>query len=488
MAIDFNLIPVSLLVPGVRVEIDESKASSGAAIQEFRALIMAQKTASGSAPKDIPVALPNVEDANALFGEGSMAARMSQKFRGRNAFTNLDVIPLDDDGSAVAASGTLTFVGTATGAGTIFFYIGGDRLTAGVAIGDTETIIATAVVAAIDAAEGLAITAAAAVGVVTLTARNAGVIGNKIDLRFNFNPGEVFPAGITGTPAAMTGGTTNPVLTAAIAAMGETQYNVIAFPYVDATSLTAIEAELLSRFGPLRAIEGVAIAGEQDSVANLQTLGNTRNSQFVSILGLDSFPGIPTERAAQVAGLVAFFGAIDPARPFQTLRLGGLSPAEVDRFTIQEQDLLLQDGVSTLVTGPGGVIQISRLVTTRTKNDAGFVDTAFRDVNDVLQIGFYRFSWSARMSTRFPRHKLAEELSGTADGGQNVLTPIGLKTESVAHYGNLEALGIVQDRRFFEDNSLFEISSTDPNRIDALLAPRLTGQARVIAAKVQFRE
>ncbi len=488
MGIDFNLIPVSLLVPGVRVEIDESKASSGPAIQEYRALILAQKTASGSAPAEIPVSLPNVEDANALFGEGSMAARMAQKFRGRNAFTNLDVIPLDDDGAAVDATGTLTVVGTATGSGTIFFYIGGDRLIAAVAVGDTETDVATAIVAAIDAAEGLAITAAAVVGVVTLTARNGGTVGNKIDLRINYNPGEVLPAGIAVTPAAMTGGVNNPVLTGAIAAMGETQYNVIAFPYVDATSLTAIEAELLSRFGPLRAIEGVAIAAEQDTVANLQTLGNARNSQFVAVLGLDSFPGIPNERAAQAAGLVAFFGSIDPARPFQTLRLAGLAPAEIDRFTVEEQDLLLNDGVSTLVTGPGGAIQISRLVTTRTKNDSGFADTAFRDVNDVLQLGFYRFSWSARMTSRFPRHKLAQSLSGTADGGQNVLTPIGAKSESIAHYGQLEALGIVQDARFFADNSKFEISATDPNRLDVLLAPRLTGQARVIAAKVQFRE
>ena len=486
--IDFNLIPVSLLVPGVFAEIDESKASSGPAVQIYRALILAQKTASGSAAADVPVSLPSVEDANALFGEGSMAARMAQKFRGRNLFTNLDVIPLDDLVAGVLATGTFPFVGTATAAGIVFFYIGGDRLTAAVENGDTATIVASAVVAAINAAEGLAITATSAIGVVTVTARNKGEVGNKIDLRLNYNPGEVLPAGITCVPTAMTGGSGNPTLTAAIAAMGETQYNVIAFPYVDTTSLTDIETELLARWGPLRANDGVAIAAEQDTVGALQTLGDSRNSQFVSILGLDSFPGIPAERAAQAAGLIAFFGASDPARPFQTLRLSGLAPAEIDRFTIQERNLLLEDGISTLVTGPGGAIQINRLVTTRTKNDSGFADTAFRDVNDVLQLGFYRFSWATRMGLRFPRHKLAEEISGTLDGGQDVLTPMGAKTESIAHYGELEALGIVQDPRFFADNTKFEISATDPNRLNGVLAPRLTGQARVIAGKVQFRE
>jgi phage tail sheath gpL-like len=270
--------------------------------------------------------------------------------------------------------------------------------------------------------------------------------------------------------------------------MGDIQYNVIAFPYVDATSLLAIEAELLDRWGPLRAIEGVAFAAEQDTVANLQTLGGTRNSQFVSILGLESFPGMPSEHAAQVAGIVAFYGSSDVARPFQTLKLSGLAPAEVDRLTLEERNLLLADGISTLTTGPGGSVMINRLVTTRTKNDAGFVDTAFRDVNDVLQLGFYRYSWVARMSTRFPRHRLAEKISATADGGQDVLTPMGAKAESIAHYGEVVSIGVVQDPEFFADNSRFEISATDPNRLDCLLAPRLTGQARIMAAKVQFRE
>ena len=488
MSIDFNLIPVSLLVPGVLAEIDESKASSGPALQVYRALIMAQMTAGGSATADVPVSVPSAEDSNALFGEGSMAARMVQKFRNRNAFTHLDVIPLDDDGSAVDATGNFLFSGAATAAGVIYAYIGGERITAAVAVDDDATAVAAALDAAVTAYEGLPVTAAPTAGQLDFTARNGGVVGNKIDLRLNLNAGEALPAGITCTVTAMASGATNPTLTNAIAAMGDTQYNVIAFPYVDATSLAAIEAELLARWGPLRAIEGVAIAAEQDTVGALQTLGGTRNSQFVSILGLESFPGTPCEHAAQAAGLVAFYGASDPARPFQTLRLSGLAPAEVDRLTLEERNLLLTDGISTLVTGPGGAVQINRLVTTRTKNDSGFVDTAFRDVNDVLQLGFYRYSWTARMGTRYPRHKLAESFSGTADGGQDILTPMGAKAESIAHYGQVEALGIVQDPRYFADNSRFEISSTDPNRLDCLLAPRLSGQARLIAAKVQFRE
>ena len=488
MSIDFTLIPASFLVPGVHAEIDDSQASSGPTLQTYRALIFAQMLATGSATADVPVSVPNAEEANPLFGEGSMASRLVQKFRERNPFTNLDVIPQDDDGAAVDATGNFLFVGTATAAGVIYFYIGGERLTAAVAVDDTATVVAAAVDAAITAYEGLPVTAAPTVGQVDITARNGGVVGNGIDLRLNHNAGEALPAGITCTVTPMASGATNPTLATAIAAMGDTQYNVIVFPYVDATSLTAIEAELLARWAPLRAIDGVAISAEMDTVGNLQTLGGTRNSQFVSILGLESFPGTPCEHAAQVGAQVAFYGASDPARPFQTLALSGLAPTEVDRFTIEERNLLLADGISTTVTGPGGLVRINRLVTTRTKNDSGFEDHAFRDVNDVLQLGYYRYSWTGRMGTRFPRHKLAESHSGTADGGQDVLTPMGAKAESVAHYGQQVAQGNMQDPRYFADNSRFEINASDPNRIDCLLAPRLTGQARVIAGKVQFRE
>lgn len=487
MSIDFNLIPVSLLVPGVLAEIDETKASAGTPLQTFRALILAQKLAAGTAAADTPVSVPDAEQANALFGEGSMAARMVQKFRERNAFTDLDVIPLDD-AAGTDATGNFLFAGSATAAGTVYLYVGGERIVVAVASGDSATDVASAVSTAINAVEGIPVSASPTIGQVDLTALNAGEVGNGIDLRLNYNAGEALPAGITCTVTAMSGGATNPTLTNAIAAMGDTQFHVIAFPYTDATSLAAIEAELLSRWGPLRAIEGVAIAAEQDTVANLQTLGDSRNSQFVSILGLEPFPGVVAEHAAQVAAQVAFYGANDPARPFQSLGLSGLAPAEVDRFTVQEQNLLLEDGISTLVTDSGGVQRISRLVTTRTKNDSGFEDHAFRDVNDVLQLGFYRWSWTTRMGLRFPRHKLAESLSGTQDGGQNVLTPMGAKAESIAHYASLEALGIVQDPRHFADNSQFEINASDPNRLDCLLAPRLTGQARVVAGKVQFRE
>jgi phage tail sheath gpL-like len=73
--------------------------------------------------------------------------------------------------------------------------------------------------------------------------------------------------------------------------------------------------------------------------------------------------------AAVLAAVCEFSGAIDPARPFQTLALPGvLPPAQADRFTRQERDLLLRDGISTFTVDQGGNVLIERVVTTYQTN------------------------------------------------------------------------------------------------------------------------
>ncbi|MBF0248040.1 MAG: phage tail sheath subtilisin-like domain-containing protein [Alphaproteobacteria bacterium] len=98
--------------------------------------------------------------------------------------------------------------------------------------------------------------------------------------------------------------------------------------------------------------------------------------------------GSPTptyEWAAAVAGVVSYYGNIDPARPFQTLTLKGvMAPKQEDRFTLQENNLLLFDGISTHLVEAGGVVHVQRLITTYTVNAQGAEDISYLDVNTPL--------------------------------------------------------------------------------------------------------
>ena len=255
-------------------------------------------------------------------------------------------------------------------------------------------------------------------------------------------------------------------------------------PYTDATSLTAIEAELDDRFEAIRAIEGVAIAAKVDTVGLLQALGQSRNKKHIGILGLESFPGIAFERAVRTAAVFAEVMQNDPARPAQTLGIRGLPPAPEARFTATEQNMLLLDGISTIRTQPGSQVAIGRLVSTHREDALGGADTRWFDLNMPLLTGYYRYAWTARMNQRYPRHKLAVRIERT-DSSSALVTPMSVKAESLAWYGELEDRGLAQDKAGFADDSVFEINASDPSRLDVVLAIRPVYGLRVIATKIQ---
>lgn len=325
-------------------------------------------------------------------------------------------------------------------------------------------------------------------GTVTLVAKNAGLHANEIDLRINYrSASEETPAGLSIAITAMSGGTTNPTLTSGIAALGDLQFHIVAHPYTDATSLTAIENELSSRFGPMRMIDGLAITAKSASYSTVASLGEGRNSPHSCILRTNDSPTTPAEYAASVAGVVARYGADDPARPFQTLPLTHvLAPAETDRDTLTERNLLLFDGIATTTVGPGDVVQIERLITTYQQNASGVDDTAYLDANTLLTLMYLRFSWRARVSSRFPRHKLAND--GTrVPSGQAIVTPKIMKAEAVAWFEQMIDLGLVEDLAQFKKDMIVERNASNANRIDLTLPANLINQLMVTAGQVPFR-
>ncbi len=287
MPISFSEIPANLRIPFVAVEISNENANQGANLKAYRALIIGQRLTAGTVPAATPVRVTSKGQADSFFGQGSMLSNMVEKFILNNSFTETWAVALDDDAAGVKATATMTFTGPATSAGTAFLYIGGRRLTVGVNSADAATAIAAAVVAAITANPDVPVTAAAAAGVVTLTAKHKGVVSNKLDVRLNYNTGEALPSGVACTLTPFTGGTANPDISVAFAALGDTQYDAVAFPYTDSNSLQDIEAELQSRWGAMRMIEGLAFCADNGNMAALGTLGDGRNSPFETIFAGD---------------------------------------------------------------------------------------------------------------------------------------------------------------------------------------------------------
>jgi phage tail sheath gpL-like len=484
--IPFNTIPVDIRTPGQYVEIDNSKAVKGLPSMNRRVLFIGNQLASGSAVAGALNRINAGAEAAGLFGRGSVLHEMITAARKANSTSDFWAIGLVDDPAGVQATQTVTVTGPATGAGTLALYINGYKIAAGVAAADTATTVAAAIVAAVTAWADAPVTAANAVGVITLTAKHKGLFGNDIDVRANYYSDDMLPAGVTVAIAAGVAGTTNPDVATALAAIASESFYDLVTPYNDVANVGKLETELSSRWGGMDMRTGHAWCGKLGTQAQLSTYGAARNSPHSSVVGAKSLPTPIYVLAAVYAAVCEFSGAIDPARPFQTLALPGvLPPAQADRFTRQERDLLLRDGISTFTIDQGGNLLIERVVTTYQVNAYGIDDVSYLDLETKWTVDYIRYAVRAIIALRFPRHKLADDGTNFAPG-QPIATPNIIRGELLALARNLELAGIIEDFNQFKTDLVVVRSLADRNRVNCILPPNIVNQFRVFAASVQF--
>lgn len=494
MAISFDNIPGpgTLRLPGAYSEIDNSQAIAGPQSIQFRRLLLGQMLATGTADPLTLIRVTSPTQADTLFGRGSMLAGMVRATLTQDSYTELQVMALEDDAAAAAATGTIAFGGAATSAGAINLMIAGRRVRVAVASGASPSTVATAVAAAINAVPAnpdfdLPVTATALTGTVTITARNKGEAGNGIDIRLNHYTGEETAPGITAVVTGMSGGVANPDISDAMAAIGDAWLQTWAMPYTDTANLVALEGELASRFQWNREIEAHAFAAFDGTQGQLGTLGDSRNSPHLNIVMATSEPMPAYEKAAESMAIAAYYLAIDPARPVQTLEYKWCLPAaESDRLTTEERNLLLFDGIATTYVDAGGIMRTERMVTTYKTSANGASDASYLDVETLFTLMYIRHDWRDYVKRKYPRHKLAND--GTRYGeGQAVMTPMQMKAEAVVKAREWETLGLVENIDDYKANIISERNASDPNRLDMLLPPNLVNQLRIVSNKIQFR-
>lgn len=493
MTISFDNIPATIRVPFVYAEFNNANAVQGPDQQPYKVLMLGQKLAAGSATADTPVRVTSAAQAQELFGEGSMLHGMALAHFANNTLTETWVIPVADAGGGTQATGAIAITGPATENGTLALYIAGRRLAVGITSGDSATTIGDAIEAAInDAADAdaLPVTASNTTGTVTVTARHKGLCGNEIDIRHSHLSDEELPAGVGCTITAMASGATNPTLTNAVAAMGDDWYNCVAFGWTDSSILTAIKAEMAGRWGPLRMIDGRFFVSKNDTHANLGTFGDAHNSQHMVVMHSRKSPMPAYEWAAAFCAVDAYYAPIDPARPLQTLPINPpagvyMAPKKADLFTMEENNLLLYDGVSTFYVDADGAVRIQRAITTYKTNSLGAPDVSYLDLETLQTLSYLRYDFRNYITRKYPRHKLADD--GTRYGrGQAVITPKVAKAEAINRFRQWEDLGLVENIDQFKEDLIVERNATDRNRLDFMLPPDLVNQFRICGVQISF--
>jgi phage tail sheath gpL-like len=491
----FKYFPSTAWRPsGVNAEFDNSQANT--ATQNQRALLIGQITGSGTATLNIAVQAYSQAQVNGLCGLNSMLALAYAAYRAMDPFGEVWIGPVSDPIGGTYAAGSISFTGPATAAGTLALYLMGVSIPVAVNLGDTATIIAANVAAAITGASGVACSAAVDgtnAFQVDLTARHKGLALNDIDIRFNYHGaqnGEVTPASVGVTVTPLTSGTGAPVLTTLLSNLGVQLFDFIALPYTDTTSLTALQTFLsdsLGRWAAENMQYGHVFAAYRGTFSNRTTFGTGRNDQHATILGFYDSPTPAWLEAADWCAAHVIRLRVNPAQGVFTQALNMLPPPIASQDTPGERNTLLFDGISTFTVDNTGVCRIDRSITTYQSNASGQPDNSYLNTNLMFQAMYAARYIQAQITSQFIVPGKILVSNGTPIGpGSPATTPNAMLGAVIAVYAYLCSIFIVQNVQKFAQNA--SATTSTKGQVLMYLPIDFSDQVINVGILVQFQQ
>ena len=476
--------------PRSMVEFDTSAVLAEVDGLKPQTLLVIGQMASGTATADTVYPVVGASDAVKLFGAGSVLADACAVLPS-DGTVKVSAIGVAEPGTSAAAAGTIAFTGTATEGRTMIVRVGAQTYRVQVASGDSATVVGDALVAAITADPAALVAAVNTTGSVAITAKGKGAHGNALVLRVLTS---TLPAGITQVTTAPTSGSGTPDLAAAIAAMGDVQWDTVASCYNDTASLTALAAELATRDTALNGIGGTAIAALATTVAGAGSALGNFDSKDLSILiyesiaeGADSSPTPPWRVAVGVGYAHALKAArpdknnklaVDPGRSRRGITIPGFEPSGVvARFDAEARNTIVKAGGSTY-TERAGLAVISRAVTTRSS------DKAYVNVTQRYRQHWLRWAAVTRLDATFGASSVADDATEPM-AGIPIVRPKDVRGELVALGTFLSAQGIIEELDAYID-AVRAKRSDAPGVIEAQIKPNFTDEFMGVYLLVSF--
>jgi phage tail sheath gpL-like len=305
-------------------------------------------------------------------------------------------------------------------------------------------------------------------GIVSLTARHGGSVGNDISVSAT-----VTAAGVTATVSAMSGGNVDPDLSDALGQAFGAGPTIVVSPLSTQPALTALRNWLDNVSDATEQRGAIGVAGWRDSLATATTLAGELDSGRITLGWHRQSVKMPAQIAAAYAAMIA--SEEDPARPLNTLAMSTLDvTAPEDRPGGQEIEAALWNGVTPFEIGPGDRVQIVRAVSTYTKNPQGIDDPALLDITTIRTLDYVRKACRERIALRFPRDKLSTR------------TPPKVRSELLDVLIKLEELEIVEEVEANKDGLIVERDLEDVNRLDARIPADVVNGLHVFAAVIDL--
>lgn len=506
-------------MPGIsepEVTLSIIPAAQLAGVQEQKVLIVGQMLSGGTATAGALIQdHPDDATEDALFGQRSHVAGLVREFKKLNQRSQLDILPIDDDGSAVQATSIATVTGTATADGTITLTVGSGKLyklDIDITSGDTATEVGDAIVTAFTAKADAPFTAANVTGTVTFTASNGGTLANEWDIAV-----EGATAGIAVALTAWASGATDPTLTGILSVIANVRYQTVVWASVYA--LTEIETELNTRFNLTNDVkDGVALQVKRGTLATLTSYVSTLNSQSVVVIPNktvstathegSAIPEMPDVICAQIAAIRALrlttdapltqflttvaaqdqFGGIGIASlPYHNTLLPNLPLPDISDF-FSDSDIASFKTSGIAAIGPNrannGII-MGDMITTYLTDAAANTDTSYKFLNTVDTASVIREFFFANYKVRYVQSRLTD---GDLIAGKDMTNAGSFRAFSNQLYDELADDALTQAGRVakkdFDDN-LSIVVDVSAGKITVNMAPLLVTQVRIIIGTIQ---
>lgn len=401
-------------------------------------------------------------------------------------------------GGAVAKVDEITVTGTATANATHTVRVCGREVLDGdsysfvVATGDTATAVATKITDAINAVLRSPVTATSALGVVTCTAKWAGLTSNDIQIEVSTNDVD---AGMTYAVANNTAGAGTPAVTSTLNKIGSTWFTGVLNTYGTETTVMG-ELETFNGkpsttnptgqyFGtimrPFIAYTG-SVADDPSSITDAR-----KTELTIAICPAPNSKGHPLEAGANMARLhlrqaqenphLDVSGQVYPDMPFPTDGdIGSMA-------TYANRDLFLKKGCST-VEAFDGEYKITDFATTW--HPTGEEPSQFRYVRSLVQDFNVKYSYYLLEQLYVVDKAIAgdDDITRVSD----VIKP-KIWTGIVYELANdLSKRSIITDPDFMQESIQVALNTTNPDRLETSFNYKRSGFARIASttAKAGF--
>jgi phage tail sheath gpL-like len=428
-------------------------------------------TSAGAATVGVEYDVFSEDDARALFGAGSELFLMCQAAILANPGVALKAIAITESAGA-AATGTIVYTGPATSSGTRGVTVLGEEIQVAVNSADTATVVGAAVAAAINAKTDWPVTATAATGTVTITAKNKGPRGNSLAVRER----NISGTGIAATPPAtgyLTSGASSDDPQAALDAIASVKRRYLVSPYQDATNLTKFKTHVNAEKAPEVGHRKQCVFASIDTLANTTTVATGLNEPRMQCAWQYLADQPPSIVAAAVAARRAARESTNTGYNFDGEIVSSVKPHYLKTNQPINSQLVsaLNNGITPLQSANDGSVSIVRSITTRSRDSLSNVDYRVLDTSKVSvpDDGADRFELT--FADRYVGFNASQDPPDGAVAPSGVLTPSLCRDTAYEILSQMESEGLLEvgSVEARKAQILFELSTSAAGRFNGVL-------------------